>query len=173
MKRKITIEKLEEGKGATLYVFTIGNEAKSEYVKFWEKYESNKNLQWEFDVIDQWIEKFLNDGCEEEEFRRVTKTTKSLPINVGSKLRLYCYRLDKGILILGNGGEKPSNPDPKKNRIKDFPDLHYYCETIKAIGTEIEAQLKEPIKSNKIGKINNNLVRLNPIEINIQNEPKP
>ncbi len=163
---------LEDGKGANLYDFTIDGEEKSEYVKFWEKYENSKALAWEFDVIDRWLEKFLQNGCEEEDFRRVTRTTKSLPIEVGSILRLYCYRLDTGIIILGNGGEKPPNPDRKKNRIQDFPDLHYYCEMVKAVGTEIEEQLKEPIKSNKIGRINNTLIRLNPIIINIPNESK-
>lgn|GEM_PF-2357202 len=213
MKRKITIKKLEEGEGATLYVFTLENEsgteikdescfgikaeseveikaksetvtkaeakiepkAESEYEKFWNKYEPNIKLSWEFDLIDNWIEKFLKTGCEFEEFKIVTGNTKALPIEVGSKLRLYCYRISKGILILGNGGIKLRNPDPKKNRIKDFPELFYYCETVKAVGLEIEEQLKQPIKAGKIGIIDNELQRLeqNPIYINIPDEPKP
>jgi hypothetical protein len=174
VKRKILVEKLEEGAGLTLYVFSLENETEAEYIKFWNKYETNKKLKWEFDIIDQWVEKFLENGCEFEELKRVTGNTKALPIDIGSKLRLYCYRIDKGILILGNGGEKPRNPDSKKNKIKDFPELDYYCETVKAVGLEIERQLKEPIKSGKIGRIDNDLIRLdlNPIYINIPNDPK-
>ncbi len=173
MKRKVTIERIQPGEGATIYSFKLDSEEETEYLKYWNKYEpiTEEKISWSFDIIDGWIEKFLEHGSFEDELKRVDRNTKGLPINVGSQLRLYCYRIGSGILIIGNGGEKPQNPDPQKNKIRNFPKLEYYSKVVKAVGEEIEKQLKEPIKNGKIGRINNELIRLNPIFIDLPDEP--
>ena len=163
MKRKVSLEKLDEEGLASLYIFTFEGEDVSEYAKFFRKFESRKDLEWEFDVIDQRITKILENGAEDEHFRLEGKAVKALPIDTGSKLRLYCYRIDKGIIIIGNGGEKPRNPDPNKNKTKDFPELYSYCETIRTIGQQVENK----IKTKEISRKGNELLNLKPFEIEI------
>lgn len=76
---------------------------------------------------------------------------------------MYCYRIDKEILLIGNGGEKPRNPDPTKNTTKDFPELYAYCETIRNIGK----QLENKIKKGEIIRKGNQLLNLQSFEIEI------
>lgn len=163
MKRKITLERLDEEGIASLYVFTIEGEVESEYHKYWNKFYENVEFQWEFDVIDERIETIIKDGAEDEHFRKEGKAVKALPFDIGSKLRLYCYRLDIDIIILGNGGVKLRNPNPKKNKTKDFPELYAYCETVRAVGLEVQRQLDNKI----IKKVNNELSGLQPFVIDI------
>lgn len=168
MKRKITLEKLDEDGYASLYVIKIDDDKKYEYTKFWEKFESSKKLKWEFDLIDTRIETILMHGAEDEHFRLEGKGTKALPIELGSLLRLYCHRINKQILILGNGGYKPKNPDPTKNKTQDFPELEYYWEVVRRVGLEIEEQIKKKIISVK----GNQLIGLKTFIIELPDEPK-
>lgn len=163
MKRIISLERLDEEGLASLYVFTFLGEDESEYVKYWNKFYENSEYEWEFDIIDERIEMIIRDGAEDEHFRQEGKAVKALPFDIGSKLRLYCYRLDIDIIILGNGGVKNRNPDPKKNKTQDFPELHAYCETVRAVGLEIQRQLDNGI----IKRVGNQLEGLKSFEINI------
>jgi hypothetical protein len=162
VKRTITLERLDEVGYASLYVFSLDQETESEYVKFWNKYESGK-FQWEFDVIDKRIEQIIKCGAEDEHFRNEGKATKALPFDIGSRLRLYCYRLSQDLIIIGNGGIKLKNIDPEKNKTSDFPELHEYCETVRAVGLEIKRQLKTA----EIKKVGNKLIGLKPFKIEI------
>lgn len=164
MKCKITINVLEVGKAATLYTYTFTDEKDqiSEYEKFFYKFENVDNLQWDFDVIDQRIERILENGAEDAHFRQEGKAVKALPFET-SLLRLYCYRIDVGILILGNGGIKKPNTDPQKNKLKDYPELLKYAETLRMIGSIIESKLR----SGEFGKDGNELQDLDTIEIEI------
>lgn len=168
MKCSVTLDKLDEEGFTSLYVFTFVGETDSEYSKFWDKFESDKTVQWEFDVIDRRITTILQYGAEDEHFRMEGKGTKALPINANSKLRLYCYRIDPGILIIGNGGIKLKNPDATKNKTKDFLELYRYCETIRVVGLKIE----ELLRDKTIGRKDNDLLRLKQFEINIPDDPQ-
>lgn len=165
MKRKIELEKLDEDGYASLYVFNIDG-GDYEYFKYYSEFENDKKVNWDFDVIDQRIEKILENGAEDEHFRKEGKAVKALPIET-SILRLYCYRISPKILILGNGGLKPRNrKEPEKNKTQNFPILNKYCETIRLIGDEIKAQ----IKSGKVTKRGNELIGLKPFTIDIPDD---
>lgn len=168
MKCKVTLSKIEDDGYASIYVFTLEDEKTSEYHKFWDKFENDESVQWDFDVIDERIGKIIANGAEDEHFRLEGKATKALPFELGTKLRLYCYRIDVKILIVGNGGKKLKNPDPKKNRTQDFPELFNYCETIRAVGLKLE----ELIKIGAITKKGNELDLKYPFEINIPDNAK-
>jgi hypothetical protein len=167
VKKKVILDKLDEEGFTSLYVFTFEGESDSEYEKFFNKYESNTNekIMWAFDVIEQRINKIVELGATDDHFRPEGKGAKALPVET-SILRLYCYRIDIGILILGNGGEKPKNKDPNKNKTENFPELHFYDKTIKAVGLELKRQLK----NGTITKKGNNLIGLKPFEIIIPDE---
>lgn len=146
MKRIITIIEFEdeEDKEATLYTFKFEGEDKNEYEKYWEKYENDEKIQWDFDVIDQRINKIVEEGCLDCHFRPEGGGLKAIPPTfISGKLRLYCYRVSHHILILGNGGIKLRNPDPEKNKTKDFPELYIHSETLRKIGRIVDRKIKK------------------------------
>ncbi|MGP8215314.1 MAG: hypothetical protein ACLQQ4_07105 [Bacteroidia bacterium] len=166
MKRTIVIEKIEgeEYSETVLYSIRFSDEEDSEYTKFYKKFENNKLVQWDFDVIDQRITKITKEGAGDEHFREEGGAVKALPFET-SKLRLYCYRLTEKILIIGNGGLKPKNPDKDKNKLIDFPELLLYAETLRVVGKILQKDIDSGLVA-----INrkNELEDLEPINIEIE-----
>jgi hypothetical protein len=167
VKRTIVVEKLsgDDILGAALYSYKFVGEKKTAFELYFDKFELEPSVEWDFDVIEQRLNKIEEYGAEDEHFRLEGKAVKALPIET-SILRLYCYRVDVGILILGNGGLKPVNPVKEKNKLKDFPELQKYADIVRAVGDEIKRQLN----NNEIGRFRNDLQDLEPFEIEIPND---
>jgi hypothetical protein len=165
VKHTIHLEQLEkeEGDYASIYIIKLDDDKKNELEKFDDKFENDKKVAWEFKVIYQRLNTIAEQGAEDEHFRPEGKAVKALPINAGSLLRLYCYRLDPEILIVGNGGKKPRNSDPNKNKLKDFPELEEYSKIVRAAGDE----LKKLIKKGIIGRDGNELYDIEPFVIEV------
>lgn len=166
MNRKIQVYKLEdELEGlCTLYTFEFLYETPltSEYQKFWNKFSEDPKVQWDFDVIDQRITKIIEFGAEDEHFRHEFGKVKALPVET-SLLRLYCYRLDSGILILGNGGIKKRNHIDSKNKLSNFPQLETYAKAVRNVGKTIA----DKISKKEILRNGNELSNLSPFDIEI------
>jgi hypothetical protein len=165
VKQIVNVELLESSAGdlASLYVIRFEGEEINEYFKFLDKYEENKKYRWEFDVIERRIELIARFGAEDEHFRPEGKGLKALPSDKNALLRLYCYRIDAGVLILGNGGVKNRNSDPAKNKLKHFPELFRHANTIRAVGHHIERELQ----TGKVTRTANKLSAISPFTIKI------
>lgn len=102
MKRKIVVELLENHKNVNFYTIRFVDEDLSEFEKFYDTFNAfNEDL----DKIVYWMNKIGEQGALERYVRPEGGKLKALPIDT-SKLRLYCYKLHEGIVILGNGGIK-------------------------------------------------------------------
>lgn len=95
---------------AALYTICFENNSLSEFEKFLLKFKDNAELKRDYQIILYAIEKMLQTGFLERNFRpegKMQDNVCALPIT-SSKLRLYCIRLSDKILIAGNGGVKNS-----------------------------------------------------------------
>ncbi|UII19273.1 hypothetical protein [Fulvivirga ligni] len=105
--------------------YTIHEESKkvSETDDFFLRFKDEKKFQRDVNLIRYWLGKIGNEyGAQERRFRPEGKGS-AIPIE-SSKLRLYCYRINERIIILGNGGEKTSQ------KVQDSPDAFPHFETI-------------------------------------------
>lgn len=105
---EIELVLLNEGDSCTLYSIQFTSEDISEYERFYAKFIKNAELNRDLLRIVQIVDKIAEEGALERLFRpegKVKDSVVALPV-LSSKLRLYCLRLSKGILILGNGGVK-------------------------------------------------------------------
>ncbi len=109
MKRKYSIELIEEYDAVNFYSIHLDNEELSELERFFDKFPEGCEYDEEIDVIISWLDKIGEKGALERYFRpegRYGDGVGVIPIDVGNKLRLYCLRLSDKILIFGNGGIK-------------------------------------------------------------------
>jgi len=77
--------------------------------KFFNRFKDDPIHLTDIQTIKYWMERMGdNQGAMERHFRP-EKRAHAIPIlPQGSKLRLYCYRLNDRIVVLGNGGIKSS-----------------------------------------------------------------
>ena len=114
MKRKIVIELLENHENVNFYTIRFVDEGTSEFEKFYDKFDGKEEFNEDLDKIVYWMGKIGEQGALERYFRPEGGKLKALPIDT-SKLRLYCYKVTEGIVVLGNGGIKKTktyNEDP-------------------------------------------------------------
>jgi len=97
--------------------YTIHEEGKkfSETDEFFLRFKGDQNHVDDIKIIKYWIEKIGNEQGAQERYFRPEKNARAIPI-IKSKLRLYCFRVNEQIVILGNGGKKSSQ------KVKDSPD---------------------------------------------------
>ncbi len=109
MKRKYSIELIEEYDAVNFYSIHLDDEELSELERFFDKFPEGCEYDEEIDVIISWLDKIGEKGALERYFRpegRYGDGVGVIPIDVGNKLRLYCLRLSDKILVFGNGGIK-------------------------------------------------------------------
>ena len=111
MKKKITIELFEEGKKANIYSYRV-NDGELEFEKFIDSFMDSDYTK-DFDIIDDTIDRILENGAQERYFRPEGKMLDYLTAipqkGLGCELRVFCLRLSEKIIIIGNGGIKPKN----------------------------------------------------------------
>lgn len=119
MKRKITIEPFEEHDAVTFYTIRFKNDT-SETDKFFKNFPEGSEFDEDIDIIIKWLDK-IGENCALERYFRPEGKMKdkifAIPLET-SNLRLYCIRINDGIVILGNGGIKGTpdcHNDPLKN----------------------------------------------------------
>lgn len=119
MKRKIVIEPYQElYSEVTLYLLRFTNEGESEFDKFFNEYDEKEGFEDDFNTIIEWIDRIGNEGGLDVHLRNEGGNhLKAFPIDT-SKLRLYCFKVNDCILVIGNGGYKKTRTyqeDPKLN----------------------------------------------------------
>ena len=111
MKKKTTVELLNESEKASLYSISFEMDGTTEF-------EMNATFNRDYQRIIAALQAILRIGALERFFRpegSMNDNVQALPIESG-KLRLYCLRLSDQIVILGNGGVKNTRTyeeDPK------------------------------------------------------------
>lgn len=107
MKRKIIIEPYhEEYSSINYYLIRFKDEDESEFDKFFSKYDGDDAFENDFNTIIEWLDKIGDDGALDIHLRNEGGYhLKAMPLET-SKLRLYCFKVNDCIVILGNGGYK-------------------------------------------------------------------
>ncbi|MBQ7750809.1 MAG: hypothetical protein IJR77_06270 [Bacteroidales bacterium] len=108
MKKKTTIELLNESEKASLYSISFDMDGTTEFEKFVAEFEMNATYNRDYQRIIAALQAILRIGALERFFRpegSMNDSVQALPIESG-KLRLYCLRISDQIVILGNGGVK-------------------------------------------------------------------
>jgi len=116
----------EDGKGLT------------ETDEFFLRFKNDPSYQKDIETIKYWIQKIGNESGALERHFRPESSANAIPISV-SKLRLYCYRINDKIVILGNGGIKSSQS------VQDSPDCFPHFEAMNSISyvTKMKLQKQE------------------------------
>ena len=148
MKRKILIEPYEEEFAAVnYYVIRFKDEEDSEFDKFFEKFDGDESFAESFNIIIEWLNTIGDEGGLNDHLRNEGGSLKAIPI-VTSKLRLYCFKVNECIIILGNGGHKPKHV----KAYQDDPELNKY---VSELAIAVASKVMDQTMNNEI---NNNLV---------------
>ena len=113
---------LREGSECTLYSIQFTSEDESEYERFYNKFKDDATLNMDLLRIVQIVDRIADEGALERLFRyegKMNDSVVALPV-LSSKLRLYCLRLSKGILVLGNGGVKNSKTYQEDDSLRGY-----------------------------------------------------
>lgn len=127
MNRIIGIELLEEHDHVTFYTIRYIGEQFTEFDKFYDRFDNQTKYERDLNNTVTWIDKIGKTGALDRNFRPERGDLKALPTDFG-KLRLYCFRLTEGIVLLGNGGIKTTRT------FNEDPVLNEYAETIESVG---------------------------------------
>lgn len=143
MKRKILIEPYEE-EFATVnyYVIRFKDEEDSEFDKFFEKFDGDESFAESFNIIIEWLNTIGDEGGLNDHLRNEGGSLKAIPI-VTSKLRLYCFRVNECIIILGNGGHKPKHI----KAYQDDPELNKYVSDLRETGRNLINRIRNSSKA--------------------------
>ena len=118
VKKKTTVELLDESEKASLYSISFEMDGTTEFEKFVAEFEMNATFNQDYQRIIAALQAILRIGALERFFRpegTMNDSIQALPLESG-RLRLYCLRLSDQIVILGNGGVKTTRTyqeDPK------------------------------------------------------------
>lgn len=108
MKKKTTLELVEQSEKVSLYSISFAMDRKTEFECFLNKFEKEASLNRDYQRIIYALSIILENGALERCFRPEGKRDDSLnalPIE-NSRIRLFCLRISDEILILGNGDFK-------------------------------------------------------------------
>lgn len=145
MKRyQITLYK--QYSGVQLYTVHFDGEGQNETDAFISRFSQLQEYAKDYNTIIFWIDKIARTGALERYFRMEGKAL-AIPIVSGSSLRLYCYRVNDGILILGNGGIKASK------KVKESPDCLPHFELMNHVAQAVLSAQKSgnlQVEGNKL-----------------------
>ena len=108
MKKRTTLELLEQSKKVSLYSISFEMDRTTEFERFLTKFEEEASLNQDYQRILYAISVILDKGALERYFRpegKMGDNVYALPVESG-KIRLYCLRISDEVLILGNGDVK-------------------------------------------------------------------
>jgi hypothetical protein len=120
------------------YTIYEGGKGHNETDAFFLRFKDDPAYQKDIETIKYWIQKIGKESGALERHFRPESAASAIPIAV-SKLRLYCYRIDDQIVILGNGGIKSSQS------AQNSPDAFPYFEDMNTVAfvTQMKLQKQE------------------------------
>ncbi|MCB0745025.1 MAG: hypothetical protein KDC67_14045 [Ignavibacteriae bacterium] len=140
-KREIIVEIFEEHSEVNFYSIRYTDNELSESELFFDKILDDENLEEDVEILSKLLDKIGENGAEPRHFRHAgTKRDKvaALPEYLTStNLRLYAIRLNKNIVILGNGGLKTTET------YNEDPFLNQCVETLKQIDRFIGSRINK------------------------------
>ena len=110
MKKKTTVELIASSSLVSLYSISFEMDGTTEFERFVMNFERNAVYHRDYQRIVAALQVILYKGALERFFRpegKMNDNVQALPLNSG-RLRLYCLRLSDEILVIGNGGVKPT-----------------------------------------------------------------
>lgn len=138
-KREIIVEIFEEHSQVNFYSIRFSDNELSESELFFEKFLDDEDLEEDFEILSKLLDKIGENGADPRHFRYAgTSRDKvaALPEYLSStNLRLYAIRLNKNIVILGNGGLKTTKT------YNEDPFLNECVETLKQIDRFIDSRI--------------------------------
>lgn len=154
MNRKVELIEFDTHPKVTFYTFRFTDAKDTEFDKFLDNFD-NTNYTEDIDIILGWIEKIGTIGALERNFRPEIENMVALPMQE-SKLRLYAFRINDGLVIIGNGGKK------KTRTFNEDPVLSEHAYNILSIGKILNSM----IRKGTITVYQNKLYELKPIKFN-------
>ncbi|WP_298340856.1 hypothetical protein [uncultured Algibacter sp.] len=140
-KREIIVEIFEEHSQVNFYSIRFFDNELSESELFFDKVLDDEDLEEDVEILSKLLDKIGENGAEPRHFRHAgTKRDKvaALPEYLSStNLRLYAIRLNKNIVILGNGGLKTTET------YNEDPFLNECVETLKQIDRFIGSRINK------------------------------
>lgn len=140
MKIRVKIELFGTGSKARLYAIRLPEQTKPEVARFIDRIlagdydQKSKRVRDALRTILDWLDRIARlDGAQERFFRPREGRGLALPIDKGP-LRLYCYRLDDGNLLLCGGGLKQSQT------IQTSPDCLPHFDIMNSVVSELKRQ---------------------------------
>ena len=143
MKRKIIIEPYEE-EFATVnyYVVRFKGEEVLDFFQCFEKLSVDESIAGRFYIISEWLRTIGDEGGLNDHLINEGGSLKAIPI-VTSTLRLYCFKVNECIIILGNGGHKPKNV----RAYQDDPELNKYVSDLRETGRNLINRIRNSSKA--------------------------
>jgi len=118
MKKKVTVDLIEESDVVSLYSISFSFDGTTEFERFLEKFEKQAVWNKEYQKVLYAISLILDNGALERYFRpegKINDRVCAIPVE-SSNIRLYCLRISNEILVIGNGDVKKTvtyEDDPK------------------------------------------------------------
>lgn len=146
MKRNFEIIPYIELEKVKFYtVQEIGNSF-NETDDFFIRFKDNPVYQEDIEIVNYWILKIGQEFGSYERYFRPERKAQAIPIPPpSSKLRLFCYRINDQLVILGNGGIKSSRTVQKSPGAL----LHFELMNTVAFVTQSKLQRREWVISGK------------------------
>lgn len=107
MKRYFEIKPYLDFEKTQFYTIEEVGKGISETDEFFIRFKDDPVYRKDIETIMYWIQKIGNESGALERHFRPEASASAIPITT-AKLRLYCYRINDQIVILGNGGIKSS-----------------------------------------------------------------
>ena len=133
--KRYRIEKYKSLEEVTLYTIREEGKTNNETDDFILRFKDDPKFKQDVETITYYIQKIGERGALERNFRP-EKRAVAIPIS-SSKLRLYGYRVNNSILILGNGGEKTSK------KVQDSPDAFPHFELMNFVAYVFNLKLEK------------------------------
>ncbi len=118
MKKKVSVDLIEESDVVSLYSISFSFDGTTEFERFLEKFERQAVWNKEYQKVLYAISLILDNGALERYFRpegKINDRVCAIPVE-SSNIRLYCLRISNEILVIGNGDVKKTvtyEDDPK------------------------------------------------------------
>ena len=119
MKKKTTVDLIEESEVVSLYSISFEVDGTTEFERFLEKFENQADWNKDYQKVLYAISLILDKGALERYFRpegKMSDDVCAIPVESGN-IRLYCLRISDEILVIGNGDVKHTETYEEDQRL--------------------------------------------------------